>query len=520
MNNPSQAAAHLRSLITYAVCLPLAVFVGFLVTNPMSYSTLGTFGILALLLISPVLLRWHYPLLLFSLQASLVVFFIKGSPGLGLVMTAASLGISVLGRALNRNRQFIHAPQITWPLIGLGVVILFTAKLTGGIGLHILGSDVYGGKKYVYMALGILLYFALTARRIPPERAKLYVTLYFAGGMLSLIGDLYPFAPHWASPIFWFFPPSIADNGSYELGETRLGGISGTGVMLCCLVMARYGVRGILLSGKPWRLFFFILSILMIFLGGYRGQFFTVGLIFLLLFFREGLHRTRLLPISVFLGLFAFTLLVPLASKLPFTFQRTIAFLPLPLDSQARESAQDTLNWRIQMWTALLPQIPSHLLLGKGLAISPLDFQQMMGADAPLAASSNLDESQNPLALSYDYHNGPLSVLIPFGIWGAIAFLWLVWAGVRALRFNFRYGDPALQTVNGFLLASFVASLVAFLFVGGALSSDLMRFTGILGLSVALNGGVRRSAPQPGPEAAAARSPSPMRPRLQPAFLK
>ena len=25
------------------------------------------------------------------------------------------------------------------------------------------------------------------------------------------------------------------------------------------------------------------------------------------------------------------------------------------------------------------------------------------------------------MALSYDYHNGPLSVLIPFGIWGGIA---------------------------------------------------------------------------------------------------
>jgi hypothetical protein len=209
-----------------------------------------------------------------------------------------------------------------------------------------------------------------------------------------------------------------------------------------------------------------------------------------------------------------------MASKLPFTFQRTLAFLPLHLDSDAQASAQATLDWRIQMWTALLPQIPEHLLLGKGLGVSPLDFQQMMGADAPLAASANFDASQDALALSYDYHNGPLSVLIPFGIWGAIAFLWLVWAGLRALRLNYRYGDPALQTVNGFLLASFAASLITFLFMGGALSTDLMRFTGILGLSVALNGGVRRSAPQPGPEAVAARSPSPMRPRLQPAFLK
>jgi hypothetical protein len=28
-----------------------------------------------------------------------------------------------------------------------------------------------------------------------------------------------------------------------------------------------------------------------------------------------------------------------------------------------------------------------------------------------------------------DYHNGPLSILIPFGLFGMIAFLWLLGAG-------------------------------------------------------------------------------------------
>jgi len=520
MNSPSNATALLRSLVTYAICVPLAIFVGYLLTNPLNYSTLGTFGVLALLLVSPLLIRWHYPMLVLSLQMALSVFFIKGAPALGLVMTALSLGMSVLDRTMNPNRHFIRAPQITWPLVALAVVILFTAKLTGGIGLHVLGSDVYGGKKYVYLALGILLYFALSARRIPPERAKFYLTLYFAGGMLTFISDLYPIAPHWATPIFLFFQPSMGYGTYYELGETRLAGFSVAGVALSNLIMARYGIRGILFPVKPWRLAFFILSILMILLGGYRGFIFVVGLTFTLLFFLEGLHRTKLLPLLIFFGVFAFVILIPTASRLPFTFQRTVAFLPLHLDPYARESAQTTLNWRIQMWTALLPQVSQHLLLCKGLAIAPQDFNTLMGVDSAIGvAGGDFDASQNQLALSYDYHNGPLSVLIPFGIWGAVAFLWFVAASLRVLRANFRYGDPALQTVNAFLFGCFLALLITFVFVGGGLNGDLMRFTGIVGLSVAFNGGACRPSPQPVPGTAeTVGTLSPMRPRLQPVF--
>jgi hypothetical protein len=344
------------------------------------------------------------------------------------------------------------------------------------------------------------------------------MVVFFSGGLLSFIPDLFSIAPHWTAPIFWFFRPGA--DSSLGFGETRLGGFSASGVSLYCLVMALYGVRGIFFARKPWRLFLFVLSLLLIFLGGFRGQFFTVALIFGVMFFLEGLHRTRMLPLFIFIGLLGFAILIPTASKLPFTFQRTIAFLPLHLDSQARDSAQGTLNWRIQMWTALLPQVPKYLLLGKGLGISPEDFLMIMGAGAPLAGSGQFDASQDPLALSYDYHNGPLSILIPFGIWGALAFGWLMVISIRVLHDNYRYCDPELRSINLYLFASFISILVAFLFVGGGLSTDLMRFMIILGLSVAINGGrCRPVAARPVSMPLPARSASRLA-GLQPAFPK
>jgi len=184
----------------------------------------------------------------------------------------------------------------------------------------------------------------------------------------------------------------------------------------------------------------------------------------------------------------AVVLLIPLASHLPFTFQRALAFLPLKLDPDARLSAQSTLDWRIDMWKALMPEIPPHLLLGKGYTIKPGEYE-MMAQNSPFQV---IDPSQQSMALSFDYHNGPLSVILPFGIWGVIVFVWFLAAGVRVLYYNYKYGDPALQTINTYLLAAFLTNIISFIVAAGALNSSMMGFVGLLGLNIAVNGGVCR----------------------------
>ena len=79
MNNTS---AILRSLITYAVIVPLALFVGYQMSDPLTYSTFAFVGVLAVILVFPILLRWHHPLLILSWNMSAVIFFLPGRPGL------------------------------------------------------------------------------------------------------------------------------------------------------------------------------------------------------------------------------------------------------------------------------------------------------------------------------------------------------------------------------------------------------------------------------------------------------
>jgi hypothetical protein len=488
-NDPAQIAAILRSLIVYAVCAVLAIVLGILMTNPMTYSSLGFVAILCTVPIIPILLRWHHPLMVLCWNAPIVMFFIKGAPNIALVMITMSLAISVTERALNQPR-FIKVPQITAPLLAMILVILVTAKLTGGIGLKAFGSDVYGGKKYIFLIVGILGYFALTARPLPPEKARRYVTFLFIGGTLAFIQDFYWVAPGILHPIYWIIPP--LSTGDIEVGTTRLVGTGWAAVAFINVLIARYGLRGIFMTDKLWRPVVFFISFVLIFFGGFRSALAATLALIMLQFFLEGLHRTKLLPFFVVFAIGAAVAIFPLGAKLPFTFQRTLAFLPdsvIQLSPEARLAAQGSTEWRLEMWQALLPQIPKYLLLGKGYTITSEDFASM-GADTAIQSP---DAANQGLAISGDYHSGPLSVIIPFGIWGAITFLWFIGVSLHVMYRNFRYGPPALQSVNTFLFSSYVMAVFCFFFTAGAFSSGMLGFCGTLGLSVCLNHGVCRA---------------------------
>ncbi len=494
-NDPARIAAVLRSLIVFVVCAVVAIIIGVMMTNPLTYSSLGFVGALCAVLFIPILLRWHHPLMILSWNTPIMVFFLKGDPRLCLVMIAISLVISISERALNQQR-FINVPTITWSLLCLIGVVLITAKLTGGFGLKAFGSEVYGGKKYIFLVVAILGYFALTSRPIPLDKARLYVTFFFVGGTLGIIGDFYQIAPGFLHPLFWLIPPTLFDPGGFTVGSTRLIGTAWGATAIVNVLILRYGLRGIFFTNKLWRPVMFFASILLIFLGGFRSALILTGATIMLQFFLEGLHRTKLLPLFILLTFGCMAAMIPLASKLPYTFQRTLAFLPkdlVHLSPDARMEAQGSLDWRLDMWKALLPQIPKHLLLGKGYAISMEDFQ-MMGQDS---AFQSADAGQQALALSMDYHNGPLSVILPFGIWGVIVFTWFLIASVRIMYLNYRYGDPELQLLNTFLFNAYVIACVDFVFLFGGLADGMSGFTGMLGLSICLNRGVCRAPVRP-----------------------
>lgn len=509
-------------MIVYAICIPLAIFVGYFLTSN-AYQTVYLAAALTGLLVLPLVLKLHYPILLFSWHASIALFFINSHPNLWLLMVLVSLGVSLVERILSRESHFISVPSVVLPMmIFLGVVFL-TAEANGGFGLKALGSSVYGGKKYVYLLIGALSYFALVARQIPPEKVSRYFTIFVLGAVTVAIGDLFMVAPSWLDPLFLVFPPAAVSNDPFEFGVTRLNGTGVLGVAVFSWMIAKYGLRGIFLSGKVWRVVLLAAMFFVGTLGGFRTSLGTMMLIFAGAFIVEKIYQTWLVAPAILGSLLLALIIVPTAHHLPFTMQRAMAFLPLDLDRDALAAAESSTDWRINMWTGLLQdQVPQHFWKGKGFAFSKQDYDEMMGQTALASsgyAEANADEQG--LALAGDYHNGMLSLIIPFGIWGVLTFTWFMSAGLRVVYLNLKYGRPEFRTINYFLFMMYFIEFGSYLscFGGLSVSTDMAWFTGYLGMSIAINGGVcSRHSEQLRTQSVPEQSPGLIKPQFQPAI--
>lgn len=494
MSNPSVL---FRSLVTYGMCVPVALFLGYVLANPellLVYRTQTILvGVLLMVLISPLFLKYHHPWLIASWNMSTVLFFLPGSPQLWMGLAAISLTIALLQFILNRENRILSAPLVTKSLIAIIVVTVVTAYFTGGIGLRSLGSDIYGGKRYFMIVLSCLGYFAIASRRIPAEKASLYVILFFLGSGTMAIGSLAGYLPSQFNFLFLVFPVENLSFLSHISSSimSRSWGLSLLGLGVFCAMLARYGVRGILSIQHPMRLIFFVTFSFMGLMGGFRSIMIIFIMTFFMLLYLEGLLQTRLLPAMLLTVVLSGALMAAFATKLPLSVQRSVAFLPVKIDPIAKLDAQASSEWRIRMWKNVLPEIPEYLFLGKGYLFS--------STDGFMYRFKSVEESFKGSELVGDYHNGPLSVILPFGLAGVFAFLWFMYAAGRALYCNYKYGEEHLQGLNRFLFAYFIARILFFFAVFGSLYSDLALFTGIVGLSISLNGGVaqRRMAPAP-----------------------
>lgn len=501
----SNALALIRTLIIYSLCLPLAIFLGYLLAMPMDAVSFTIVVVALFLPLVPFLLKHHHLLLFACWNTSAVLFFLKGSPNLWLVMTAVSFTLSTLHHILNRNIKFLSVPSVTRPLIFLALVIVVTANLTGGFGLQAMGGEVMGGKRYILLLGAIIGYFAMSCYRVPEGRANTYAGLYLLGGVTAMIGSMAPFVDKFFYPVFAMFPvenlQTLYAGTSADFSVMRLGGLTFACMAVFFFLLARHGVGGLFSPGEgwsfvpirfrggfgvnqPWRIPLLLFIAWVALMGGYRSVAILLMMTFFIQFYFEGLFRTALLPMFVLVGVLLLAVSLPMVHKMPLTIQRSLSFLPVEVDPMARLGAEGTTEWRLEIWRSVVPTIPQYLLLGKGYAINPTEM-------AKLQTSSSTSQGGEGAALAGDYHNGPLSVIIPLGSFGVLGFLWFLAAGFRLLLNNFRHGDPEVRQINTFILSYFLARMIYFFLVFGSLYGELVIFTGLLGLSVSLNGGMR-----------------------------
>ena len=503
MSNPFSL---FRALVVFTICIFLAVFLGYIVASPFNSTALLTYGLIFFAFAFPFLLRWHFFFLILSCNMNAVIFPLPGSPPLWMFMVALSLVLSLSFFALDKREKFLSVPSVIRPLLFLAAVVVVTAELRGGIKLGSFGGETSGGKRYVLVLAAIVCYFAFACHAVPLKHAYTYGSAFFLGGASGVVGNLLPLF----NPAFYFifaiFPPE--QSGLEALGlvqeasVTRFGGVTTACVAIFCTLLACYGIRGILdFSGplgffpfrfrgrfsmnNPWRFLLFVFAVAVSLAGGFRSAIVIFGLMFGIQFFYENLFRSRLFPALMIVFFLTAAIILPLADKLPLSMQRSLSILPIDVSPVARADAQGSTEWRLAIWKRVWPDVPKYLLLGKGYAISSRDLSIMM--EAGLGRMDSVEIA----TLAGDYHNGPLTLVMPFGIWGVIGFVWFIIASLNVLSRNYRLSPPALLNLNRFLLVYFIAHTIYFFVFFGSFYSDLALFAAIVGLSTSLNSGVR-----------------------------
>ncbi len=470
--------------IVFAVVSLLAIVIGVQLADPLGTTSMGLGGSLALLLLFPFLLKHHHLILALTWNSALFVFFLPGSPPAGFVMVFISLGASVLIRTINKQASFTNVKELTGPLVCLACVVVVTAMARGGVGFRFLGGESNGGKQTIFILAAIVGYFAFSIRPTSLVRAPLFSALFALGATTQIVASLVQLAGGPLDFLTMFFNIDLL---SYQLASgpnsfARYAGLSRACLAIVGFILLRYGIRGTLDIGKPFRLLFFLGATFLTLFGGFRSGIIFVVMLLSALFFLEGLWRTKW---AVIMSGFAVVLLVAIvvfSRQLPLQIQRSLAFLPVDISPDARLDADQSSEWRIDIWKAVLPEVPQYLLLGKGYGINATDVYL-----APFLIEQGVYRNHEAAILTGNYHQGLLSLLIPLGLPGLICFGWLILAGFRVLIGNLRNGDPTLRTINRYLLSLFSVQLLFFCFIYGHFSADIATFCGILGLSVSLN---------------------------------
>lgn len=207
--------------------------------------------------------------------------------------------------------------------------------------------------------------------------------------------------------------------------------------------------------------------------SGFRIAVGTLGMYFIIgsfLWWRgKGLILCAVIGVLFIAGVIA----VQATVGLPERMQRPLTFLPGDWDEGVKRSADETLQWRLDMWEEVMEG--DHIQnwwIGDGFGF-PASELAYYGA---LQKSGNILPQQlaNYYLMTGDLHSGPLSAAKFVGVIGFTVFfgysLTIAWRYARLFRIT---DDRRLKTVVGFFAIPAIFFPIKFVFIYGAFQNDL-----------------------------------------------
>ena len=288
------------------------------------------------------------------------------------------------------------------------------AYLRNPVGLNILGGDSVGGRPYALFALTFLTSLILRNLSIPVTGLKWLLRLSIIGGLANLavmsIGYVIPQLGALVGSVR-AIDLDAANQGPVQ--ATRIGFLGKFGENLSLWISAFkspikacfHPVWGALI----------LLSFASAAFSGFRNEIIGVGLVFLIaIAYRSGFRSIFLAISTLFIGISTLAI-INLSFPLPLNMQRSLSFFPGTWDEWVKKDAEDSTQWRVDMWEEALftDYWIKNKILGDGLGMTAAEYNYMqlfkIRETGGAVNTGTLSMQQEFMMVQSNYHSGPVS---------------------------------------------------------------------------------------------------------------
>lgn len=389
-----------------------------------------------------------------------------------------------------------------WIVINLLYILIGFCR--NPVGVAAIGGSVrVGGKPYIDLILGCMIYLMLSRFRITPGiSAKIPKWVLAVAAFTMVAGAVGLFLPSLGEKLAPFYsafsPGNVVDSesrGPITAGMTRLGFLQDIGGQLIRYVVSKINPAHLLNPQYLSELLVYVMGLTFIMLSGFRSAITnSVLLTFLSSILREGIvGATKMLFILCLIAV----LLVSLSYtpiKLPFTFQRALSFLPGNWEQDAVSDAEGSSEWRFEMWRMALTsdKYIRSKIFGDGFGFLREDFERGLAIMYGKEKLSATDSAQEMFLLDGDYHSGPVGAIRFVGAVGLALMLPLLYLSITyALRLIRRAEGSPYQFCVLFFALPVILFPFTFLFIFGDYRKGMIELLFNIGVLKMLNYSLR-----------------------------
>ncbi|TSA34354.1 MAG: hypothetical protein D4R65_06245 [Verrucomicrobiaceae bacterium] len=377
-----------------------------------------------------------------------LTFFADGSIGaISLPFSYKEIGIIggfglYLFHVSFKKQPFRNTTNAMDLFIWANAAYLLSVYIRNPVGTLAMRTELVGGRPYFTLMLTLLAYLVISQGRVGEKMGR-RMPLILACAMIipSSLFILTEFFPKTAGVIYPFysgvniedFNLGLSSGGELESTEIRITSLANIGRPLILTLCALYPPITLVNPMYFGRFFLWASGLVLSGLSGFRNLIMAIAAYMVI----GSVVRKRYLD-NMILACIAIASVILLSSvhmagaPVPFAIQRALSFIPIDWDAAAIRSADDTADWRFEMWKDAWTR-PDHMrskMFGDGFGYTFKEMMLMSDELLGIGGFMNSAKYEGHL-IRGSYHSGPLSTIKRVGFVGAVFLIGLMFTAFR-----------------------------------------------------------------------------------------